>query len=274
MVTTRRSEYQRAGLLNGAEADGDDSYFSGSDSGRPARVCDNGLKKTPLLSNGFHSESEIEHQVRERSGEEGSDDDAPDVEVTAEARIREEERVAVHDALRAERKETRRKRSKARESAAVARKEKNAKRKKLRRKREEKASKYVLPQDVLERAAKAAEQQEVDMKLAAHSESVKSQEGVMRVMKQQRNVEGLEVVDASLHAKKREGASSAGKRALQFMNSCLYGHGRRRISSARGTATFSAPRERNAHRAGGRKTSEKAKPVIQKRRKSTSRSKA
>lgn len=177
--------------------------------------------------------------------DDGSDDEAPDVEEASDARAREEQRVATDAALQAERKEARRALSKAREAAAQARKDKKAKRLQLQQQRAEQASSDVLPQDVLERAAIAAEHQERTLNDAAQKQSMSSQAGVLRIVSKERVIDGLEVVDASLSAQQRaisrkprksKKAKTPAARALDFMHKSLYGFERHRISAVRAAA--------------------------------------
>lgn len=177
--------------------------------------------------------------------DDGSDDEGPDVEEASDARAREEQRVAADVALQAERKQARRALSKAREATAKARKDKKAKRMLLQKQRAETAASDVLPQDVLERAANAAEHQERTLTEAAQKQSMSSQAGVLRVVQKERFVDGLEVVDSSLAAQQRaisrkprqsKKAETPAARALNFMQKSLYGFEHHRISAVRAAA--------------------------------------
>jgi hypothetical protein len=245
MVTTRRSQLRAAENGNGTPR-GNGSAGSESDaaSALGALGCDtraDWVIATPVC--------EPRGNGSGRAKSDGScnlsdDDDAPDIEVASEVRVREEERDAADAALRAELKETRRKRAIALELAAKARKEK-AKREDARRAQEDTLVQNVLPQDLLDRAAAAAEQQDMKANAAARELEVKSQSGFMRLVKQRRVVDGLEIVDASLPAQQRVSGKSSGKRALEFMGRCMYGNGKRRISSARAAATIKKQKTRS-----------------------------
>lgn len=175
--------------------------------------------------------------------DDGSSDEAPEVEEASEARAREEKRVAADVALQAERKEARRALSKAREATAIARKKKQSKRELLRKERAEGASADILPQHVLDSAVEAAERHERSFNHATQKESMRSQSGVLRIFQKELTVDGLEVVDASLSADQRsisrkprqsKKAKTPAAEALNFLHKSLYGFEHHRISSIRG----------------------------------------
>lgn len=227
----------------GDESEGSDSSGSAMKISRSAGRRGNGIK--PQMTD-THPPSQVSLATKMADDvDDGSDDEAPDVEEASDARAREEKRVANDAALQAKRKEARRVVSKAREATAIARKDKKAKRMQLEKQMAEEDASDTLPQDILERAAKAAEYQERSLTAAAQRQSMSSQAGVMRVVQKERVVDGLEVVDASLSAQQRDISrkprqskkpKTPAARALSFMHKSLYGFEHHRISSVRGAA--------------------------------------
>lgn len=246
MVATR-SMHSTGNPENEFQGGGDvgDSDSSGSSikiiRAAPGRM--NGLKPR---ANGSQAAAQGVPAMREIDNvEDGSDDEAPDVEVASDARAREELRVATDAALQEKRKEARRAVSKAREATAIARKDKKSKQVQLQKQQGAKANSNILPLDVLERAAKAVEQKERTLNDRARKEGMSSQTGTLLVVQQERVVDGLEVVDASLNAQQRlvtrkprqaGRAKTPAVRALNFMHKSLYGFEHHRISAVRGAA--------------------------------------
>jgi hypothetical protein len=237
MVTTRRSR-QRNGendagaageAVAAAEVPAEAEESAGSPAAGSTRM--NGSRTPRLAMNGSHRP--CVPAGRDSDTDADSDGGAPDVEVTADARARDERLVAAEATVRDERKSRRRERSKAQEAAAKVRKEAKAKREKAKKGREEAAGR-VLPQEVLDRAASAAELEAARSRTAGQKRSLESQSGTLRLVAKHRLIDGLEVVDASVSAAQRSSSTaSASKRARHFIGRCLYGSGAKRVSSSR-----------------------------------------
>lgn len=220
VVSTRRSQ------LRGVEAGGAALYDETPESPGEGRTKEDGGVSMPVVMNG--SDEPCLEGEDSALGSEKSDEEGPDVEVAADAQKRAEELSAAELAAKADRKAKRREQAKAKERASQARKE--ARKKRVGEKLRANSSERELPEEVLQRAAYAMEEERLRARHQAVTESLKAQSGTLRVAKRKRFVDGLEVVDARLPAAERAGTGRKKNKAVSFLNRCMYGTGPERAA--------------------------------------------
>jgi hypothetical protein len=230
MVETRRSTRQAPEL---AEANGDAFSFDEYEPLHPSTRM-NGHAPDPASDSGGND------HLKSGSNVPDTDDEAPDEEVTADARAREQRAESALQAARIERKAERRKRSLAKEVAAAARKRKEA----VGTNDKINKDSRFLSDDALERAAVELEEaQEAELE-GERAKKLMVQGGTLRVAKTQRVVDGIRVVDASVSASQRmpKSRGSTGQDGMRFLKGCMYGKGTPRVSAEAVTRKVRAAR--------------------------------